>query len=298
MTRAALLLALFAPPLAAQELEPRALVNAPVGTNFLVVATGYLFGNVLLDPAVPIEDGQADLWTVAAGYLRTFALFGQTARISLAAPFATGTWKATFAGNDTSATRTGFGDPIIKLAWNFIGSPALPLGEFVRYRQTTVAGVSLAVTVPLGQYYPDRLVNLGTNRWSFSPRFGLSTVRGNWVLEGYLGAIFFTRNNDFFGGQVLTQDPLIDAQAHVIRQLGRPGLWMAGSAGYAWGGTSTLNGVEKDPLENIRLSLVLRVPAGRAHAIKVAYINGLSTRLGSDFDTVQLVWQYAFGGRR
>jgi hypothetical protein len=73
---------------------------------------------------------------------------------------------------------------------------------------------------------------------------------------------------------------------------------MAGSAGYAWGGTSTIGGVEKEPLENVRLSLVLRVPAGRAHAIKLAYINGLSTRLGTDFDTVQLVWQYAFGGRR
>ena len=299
MKRAALVVvALAGTPLAAQELEPRALVNAPVGTNFLAVATGYLYGNLLFDPAIPLEDGQADLWTIAAGYIRSIGVFGQTGRIGFVVPFATGHWEGTFAGNDTSTSRTGFGDPVIKLAYNFIGSPALPLGEFARYRQSTVAGLSLAVSVPIGQYYPERLINLGTNRWNFSPRLGVSTLRGNWVVEGYFGATFFTANEDFFGGQRLTQDPLLDVQAHVIRQLGRPGLWVAGSAGYAWGGTATISGVAKDPLENVRLSLVMRLPAGRQHAFKLAYINGLSTRVGSDFDTFQLVWQYAFGGRR
>ena len=298
MRRAALLLVLLAKPLAAQELEPRALVNAPVGTNFLLVATGYLYGNLLFDPAIPLEDAQANLWTVAGGYVRSIGLFGQTGRAGFVVPFAAGTWEGTLAGADTSTSRTGFGDPIIKLAYNFIGSPALPVSQFAGYRQSTVAGLSLAITVPVGQYYPERLINLGSHRWTFSPRLGVSTVRSNWVMEGYFGATFFTANGNFFGGQRLTQDPLLDFQAHVIRLLGRPGLWVAGSAGYAWGGTPTLNGVEKEPLENVRLSLVLRMPAGRQHAIKLAYINGLTTRIGSDFDTFQLVWQYAFGGRR
>jgi hypothetical protein len=40
----------------AQELEPRALTNVPVGLNFAVLGYGYARGNILLDPAVPIEN--------------------------------------------------------------------------------------------------------------------------------------------------------------------------------------------------------------------------------------------------
>jgi len=59
--------ALLGAPLAAQELQPRALQNAPVGTNFVIVATGYSHGNLLVDPALPIEDATADVWSVTPG---------------------------------------------------------------------------------------------------------------------------------------------------------------------------------------------------------------------------------------
>jgi hypothetical protein len=154
--------------------------------------------------------------------------------------------------------------------------------------------VILAVTAPLGQYNPERLINLGSNRWSLSTRLGLSHNFGKWMVEGYATGTFYTRNEDFFGGNTLEQRPLFDSQLHVIRFIGSPFFWVAGSAGYAWGGRSLLNGVEKQSLDNKRLSLAVRKPFGRQHAIKAAYINGLSTRLGSDFDTFQLAWQYAW----
>jgi len=104
------------------------------------------------------------------------------------------------AGNDTSTSRTGLGDPAFKLSFNFIGSPALTMSEFRSYRQSTVAGVSLAVTAPMGQYYPDKLINLGTNRWSFSSRLGASQIVGRWLFEGFARATFYTANEDYFGG--------------------------------------------------------------------------------------------------
>ena len=42
----------------AQELEPRAFANAPVGLNFLILGYGYSTGDVSLDTSVPIEDGK------------------------------------------------------------------------------------------------------------------------------------------------------------------------------------------------------------------------------------------------
>jgi hypothetical protein len=113
-----------------------------------------------------------------------------------------------------------------------------------------------------------------------------------------LGATFFTTNTDFFGGHRLTQEPLFDTQAHLIRMLRGQAMWVAGSIGYVWGGQSSLDGVPKTSLESVRASLTLRVPLARQHGLKIAYINGISARLGGDFDTVQLAWQYAFGGKK
>jgi len=291
-------LMLFAPPAAAQELEPRALVNAPVGMNFLVVSAGYLSGNLLLEPSLPIEDGKARLGTLGLAYLRSIDFFGMAGRVGLAIPSATGSWEANFAGNDTSTARTGFGDPILKLYVNFIGSPALTMSEFRSYRQSTVVGASLGVTAPLGQYFPERLINLGANRWSFAPRLGASQVLGRWMLEGYASATFYTTNSDFYGGQTLEQDPFYDVQAHAIYGIRGADLWVAGSVGYGSGGRSTIEGVPKSRIENVRISGVLRLPLARGHGLKLVYINGLKTALGSDFDTFQLAYQYTWGGKR
>lgn len=295
---APLVITLPASSAAAQELEPRTLVNAPVGINFLLAATGYAYGNVLLEPSLPLENGSARVGTLGLGYVRTIGLFGMAGKIGLVIPAATGFWEATIGENDTSTTRTGFGDPALKLSVNFIGSPALTMSEFRSYRQTTVVGASIVVSAPLGQYFPERLINLGTNRWSFSPRLGASRFVGRWLLEGYAAASFYTTNGDFYGGKTLEQAPFYDVQAHAIYAIRGAEMWAAGSAGYGWGGRTTIDGVPKSSIENIRVSATLRLPLARGHALKLAYINGFKTALGSDFDTFQVAYQYAWGGKR
>lgn len=292
-----LLAAPLASSLPAQELEPRALINAPVGMSFFVASVGYLNGGLLLEPSLPLDDGKARLGTLGIGYVRVVNFFGMVGKVAVALPAATGSWEATFVERDTSTTRTGLGDPVFKLSANFIGSPALTLREFGSYRQSTVMGVSLAVTPPLGQYFPERLINLGTNRWSFGTRIGASRVLGRWLLEGYGSATFYTTNHDFYGGQTLEQAPFYDVQAHGIYAIRGADLWAAGSVGYGWGGRSTINGVPKSQIENVRISGILRIPLARGHGLKLVYINGLKTALGSDFDTFQVSYQYAWGGR-
>ena len=58
---------------------------------------------------------------------------------------------------------------------------ASTLNELVEERQSgqlapprTIVGVSLLVQAPTGQYDPDRLINIGTNRWTFRPEVGVS----------------------------------------------------------------------------------------------------------------------------
>ena len=293
-----LAIALLASSAAAQELEPRNLINAPVGINILTAATGYAYGNLLLEPSLPLENGKARLGTLGLGYVRSIDFFGMAGKVGFVIPAASGFWEGTFAGNDTSTTRTGFGDPAFKLSVNFIGSPAVTMSEFRSYRQSTVVGASLGVAAPLGQYFPERLINLGTNRWSFSPRLGASQVIGRWLFEGYAAASFYTTNGDFYGGKTLEQDPFYDVQAHAIYGIRGADLWVAGSVGYGSGGRSTIDGVPKSRIENIRISGTLRVPLARRQALKLANINGFKTALGSDFDTFQLAYQYTWGGKR
>ena len=248
-----------------------------------------------MDPSLPIENARADVGTLVLGAFRTIGLFGMGGRIGLAVPLATGSWSAQVGGVDTSTSRTGSGDPRIMLALNFFGAPALSFGEFRGYRQHTVVGIQVAVAVPVGQYDPTRLVNLGSHRWSFMPRLGVSQMLGRWALEAYGGASFSTRNAEYYGGTVLTQDPFFDVQGHAIYALRYPNFWAAASLGYGWGGRASTNGVPKQPLHNVRASGMVRVPLGSQHALKLVYINGLRTRFGTDFDTFQVAYQYTFG---
>ena len=292
-------LLLTAGPLRGQELEPRSLQNAPVGLNFLLGGVGYARGNVLVDAALPLEDVTADVGTLLLGAFRSIGIFGMNGRIGVVLPFATGSWKGTLAGIDTSTSRTGLADPGVVLGLNFIGAPALSFQDFRTYRQRTVVGIQLATLIPLGQYYPDRLINLSSHRWAFTPRLGISQALGRWDLEAYAGATFFTRNGEYLGGGVLTQDPFYQVQGHLVYTFREyPSWWAAASVGYGWGGRASIDGVEKDPLKNTRVSALLRIPLARSHGLKLVYINGLSTRLGADFDTFQAVYSYTFGAPR
>jgi hypothetical protein len=50
---------------------------------------------------------------------------------------------------------------------------------------------------PLGQYDSTRLVNIGTNRWSFKPELGVSKALGPWTLEATAAATVFADNKHF-----------------------------------------------------------------------------------------------------
>ena len=73
----------------------------------------------------------------------------------------------------------GLGDPRFRVSVNLIGAPALSVKDFANYRQDLIVGVSLQVSAPVGQYDNSKLLNLGNNRWSFKPEFGISKAVGS-----------------------------------------------------------------------------------------------------------------------
>ncbi len=89
----------------------------------------------------------------------------------------------------------------------------------------TLIGTSLIVKGPTGQYDSSKLINIGTNRWSFKPEIGVVHVIGHWAIDVYVGGWFFTDNTDFIGGMTREQDPILSTQFHV-RYLFKP--WVVG----------------------------------------------------------------------
>jgi hypothetical protein len=276
----------------AQQLEPRAYSPNPTGANFLVLGYGRSTGDVVTDPSLPVRDVEATINNTSLLYGRTFGAFGRSASATLVLPYVWGSVEGEVAETQRRVTRSAFADVGLRLAANLVGGPALAPREFVRHRPVTTLGASLWVFAPTGEYDPDKLVNLGTNRWTFKPELGLSYPRGKWSFEVYGGAWLYTDNDAFFGGTLREQQPIATFQGHVVYSF-KPRLWLAGDATFYSGGRTTIGGVEnQDAQENSRLGLTLALPLGRHFSAKAAWTTGFTTRVGGSFDTVSIGLQY------
>ena len=282
--------------LKAQELEPRSLSNVPVGSNFFAFGWGHSWGNILLDSALPVENLDAQLHVLSAGYVRAIDVFGLSGKIDVLIPFAAGDYHALVEGQEESLSLNGLGDPRVRLSVNFFGAPALHTDEYKNYHQKTIVGASLQVILPLGQYDSSEIINLGSNRFTFRTQIGVSHVVNKWFLEAHTGFWFFSKNPDYYGGNEFTQKPLYIIKLHAIRSLPR-GMWIAGGVAYGVGGQVYVNGVFRNiRISNIRLGATFALPLAEHHTIKATFRSGIRFERGGDFDSVALIYQYFWGG--
>jgi len=150
------------------------------------------------------------------------------------------------------------------------------------------------VAPPWGQYDASKAVNLGT-RWSIKPDVGFLKAFGPLTIDLTAAVTLFSRNDDYFGGQTLDQAPLYSAQTNLSYDFGR-GIWAALGVTYYRGGRTTVNDVTKeDALSNSRVGLTVAVPIDRYYAVKFNASSGISTRTGTNFDSVSVVLQYRWG---
>ena len=76
----AALLASLLPEAEAQELEPRAYSNLPIGMNFLALGYAYSRGGLATDPSLPVEDAHLKIHTGITAYVRSLDFWGRSAR--------------------------------------------------------------------------------------------------------------------------------------------------------------------------------------------------------------------------
>ena len=276
----------------AQELEPRTYSNTPVGLNFLAVGYGFSTGNVLLDPSLPIEDAEADVHFAFVRYTRTIDLFGASSKARVLFPLSSGHWQGFLDEVFRERDANGAGDLRMSLDVNFFGAPALPPAEFSGYRQRTIVGAGVLVIAPTGTYDSSKLINLGSNRWTFRPQVGISRAVGKWTFEGAASVWLFGDNNDFFGGNELSQERIYVAKGHLIYSF-NPGVWFGFGFGYARGGTTRINGEIRNTLQtNYRFGGTLAYAVAAQHGLSLSIASGVTTRVGADFDSFGVAYQY------
>jgi hypothetical protein len=281
-----------------QELEARAYANTPVGVNFIALAYAYSAGNVFFDPSLPIEDAEGRMNALAVRYVRSFSLLGKPGKVKALLPFATGHWDGFLEDEFRTRDATGLADARIGFDLLVSGAPPLEPAEFASFRQRTIVGVSLDVILPTGEYDPTKVINLGSNRWAFNPEVAVSQAVGDkWILEAVGSAWIYTDNTDFFNGSTLEQDELYSIALVGIRNV-RPGFWWALGVAYGEGGSTRVNGdVRATRQRNWRFGAFLAYALTRHQGLSVSILSGVTQRVGSDFDSIAVGYQYSWRGR-
>ena len=280
---------------AGQDIEPRSYSNAPVGVDFLIAGFAYAHGGLSFDPALPITNARLNTSTGVFAYARSLDLWGNSGKFDVIVPYTLLSGSAEYLGEPVHREVSGLNDPRLRVSMNFYGAPALSASEFRDYRQTLLIGASIQVSPPWGQYEAGRLVNIGTNRWSFKPELGISYAVAPWTLEVAFGGTFFTANDQFYPASARTQDALYSLQAHAIYNF-RSGVWLSLDVTFFSGGRSAIDGVASNDLQqNSRAGVTLALPLDTRNSIKLYASRGVSARTGNNFDLVGTAWQYRWG---
>lgn len=277
----------------AQDLAPRAYLWVPKNTTTVVAGFAFSEGDIVTDATLPVDNVNASVQAVTLGVAHTFSLKGLTSQFTIVAPYMWANVSGDLNEVATEINRSGFADMRARLSVLFLNAPASSVKEITSSPRKTILGASFNVSIPTGQFFEDKLINLGTNRWAFFPEIALSQpISKKWLLDFYSGVWFFTDNKQFFPGDaVRSQEPLGAFQAHLSYNI-TPVFWVAVNSTYYVGGNSTVNGVVKnDRSSNSRIGLTAVIPTGKLSSIKLSANTGAVVRIGQDFDSFFIGWQ-------
>ncbi|MEH6590243.1 MAG: transporter [Halioglobus sp.] len=277
-----------------QALEPRSYTNVPIDQTFVVLGYTHSEGELTPTATSPLQDAMLDIDVAVVGMAQTFALSGRSAKIDFVATRQCFEGSATFNGEFVEGRRCGYGDPNMRLSWNFYGAPALNLADFAVWEPGLVMGASVQVSAPVGSYKDDAIINPGSNRWMVRPGVGMSYQWGRWHIDAIVSVRLFEDNDDYYDDLYVKQDPIYALQSHLIYTLNK-GRWIALNANFFSGGETNVDGVDMgDRQENSRFGITFSMPISGHNSVKFYANTGVITSIGNDFDTFGAAWQYRF----
>ena len=277
---------------AGQELSPRAYWPAPEETKICILGYSHSWGDVLMDPSLPITGVDSQIHVGLLAYQHTLNFFGRTSKFVIEIPYVIGNLKGFLYGEPRTRNIAGLSDIGLTLSANLIGAPSMTPAEFLELLNSPhpILGAGVKILIPTGNYDKDRLINVGTNRWAIKPELGyMLPLNDKWLLEIELGVWFFVVNDEFLG--VSREQKLIFAtEFHIIRRF-RPGFWCALDLNFYTGGQTIIGGkLSADLQRNSRFGITLVYPIARNHSLLAGFSKGVVTKSGEDFFSILLTY--------
>lgn len=278
-----------------QDVEPRRWSSLPLEFKFIGAGYGFTSGDIFFDPVLEAEDATIEVNSLLATYIQPFKIGSRLARIDVRIPVGFVHYEGLLNGEPATLNRSGFLDPRVRISVNLVGPPALNLKELQQYfgehPVNSTFGLSLGITVPIGQYFEEKLINLGENRFVFRPQFGLLHNWRSWSYE-LTGSIYlFTNNNNFFEDGLRKQDPIYTLQTHLIKRFPSR-FWGSLSLAIGHGGESIVNHVpKKDNRTDLIGALSVGFPLVKGQNLKIVYLHAEALAdSGADTDSFILGW--------
>ena len=290
--------------LSAQELSPRAYLITPVRSNAITLTWSFYDGAVNFNGVYPYSGTTGIYHVPVLSYYHAFSLFGRSANVTASLPYGVGHFEGIANGTNQSVYRSGLLDLSARLSVNLYGGKAMPLSEFVTWKQKKLLGASLKIVAPTGQYNGNALINWSINRWALKPELGYSQRWGHWILDSYAGAWFYTVNPEFGYGlpapKPQTEAPVGSLEGHFSYDFPKVGLWASLDSNFWWGGENAFRDkpIPSSKQVSSRLGSTLSIPFTRHQSIKIAYSGGTYARFGGNYQNLQVAWQYSWIGKR
>ena len=230
----------------AQFTDPRNYQNTPVGINQLELAYAYVHSNTSIDTSFIVSGAKFNLNQGLIDYTRYFALLHRLAWAEATIPIAN--LSGSITGTDITGSTTGTGDSAYSAGLLLKGGPALTPKQFANAETTTSIGLSLSTTAPTGQYDHNKLLNLGSDRWSFKPELAISMPFGpdqRWVFDAYANTYLYTNNDRYRGLEVLRQRALLGLEGHISYTFNNT-IWASLDTRYSFLGATNVSGVNQN----------------------------------------------------
>lgn len=280
----------------AQFTDPHTYDNTAVGTNQLELSYTHVHANSSIDTSLIVAGAKLNIDQGIVDYSHYFGFWHRMMWVEASLPIAG--LGGSVSGTTISGSVTGAGDSSYVLGALLKGGPALNVEQFENYRPTNTIGVSLTVTAPTGTYNADKILNLGSDRWSFKPELGLSHPFGShqkWEIEGYANAHFYTDNTSYHGREILRQEPLPGIEGHIGYSF-NDRIWASLDSRYSLRGKTFVNGVDQDNgQQNFILGSEMNLSLNSRNALVFVFAKALAHQNGPAVTGFSVKYDYTWG---
>jgi hypothetical protein len=270
--------------------------NAPVGVNQVELAYAYGRSNASIDTSLVVAGAKFNLNQGTITYTRYFGLFHRVSWLEASVPLAG--LGGSISGTTLQRSATGSGDSSYTVTALLKGGPALSVAQFADYKPTTTVGVSLSISAPTGQYNSDKLLNLGSDRWSFKPEIAVSHPFGleqKWQCDIYAHTYFFTDNTSYRGREILRQEPLPGLEGHVSYFFVH-NAWASIDTLYSFRGATVIDGIhQNDAQKNFTLGSEVNVSLNARNSLVFQFAKAIVHQNGPALTGFAVKYSYSWG---